>query len=129
MGPFVAAGISEANGRARTLDQYVGWFGRGGFDSSPPSTDIESRSDLRAGLRHHARDRSYHRASIGTHGATGTATVLLFSCFNPHLPSLDDAQLADDAAACIVSSLQRWPVSVFATIFSGASTALYRCRA
>src|SRR5919109_625002 len=62
MGPLVAAGLSEANGRARTLDQYVGGFGRGGFDSSPPSTDLESRSDLRAGLRHPARDRDYHRA-------------------------------------------------------------------
>jgi drug/metabolite transporter (DMT)-like permease len=54
---------------------------------------------------HHARYRSYHRASIGKHGATGTATVLLFPCFNRHLLPLDDAQMADDACAGIVSSL------------------------
>src|SRR3712207_5833130 len=56
LGPRVAAGLSEANGRASTLDQYAGGFGRGGFDSSPPSTDVESRSDVRAGRRHPARE-------------------------------------------------------------------------
>ena len=40
MGPLVAAGISEASGRARTLDEYSGWFDRGEFYSSPQPTDI-----------------------------------------------------------------------------------------
>ena len=69
LGPLVAAGLSEANGRASTLDQYAGGFDRGRFDSSPPSPDLESRSDLRAGLRHPTRDRDYHRAGVGKHGA------------------------------------------------------------
>src|SRR5688572_13604428 len=40
MGPLVAAGISKASGRVGTLGEYSGWFDRGGFHSSPQSTDI-----------------------------------------------------------------------------------------
>src|SRR5215510_10242634 len=101
LGPLVAAGLSEANGRASTLDQYAGGVGRGGVDSSPPSPDLESRSDVRAGIRHPARDRDYHRTGVSTHGAPGTATVLLRPCCNAHLLSLAAAQWADAASACL----------------------------
>src|SRR5262245_12967247 len=129
LGPRVAAGLSEANGRASTLDQYAGGFGRGGFDASSPSPNLESRRDVRAGLRHLARDRDYHRAGVGQHGAPGTATVLLRPGVNAHLLSLVGAPLAATAGAGLVAPLQRWPVAVCTTIFSGASPALYRCRA
>src|SRR5262245_45335757 len=99
LGPLVAAGLSEANGHASTLDQYAGGFDRGRFDASSPSPNLESRRDVRAGLRHLARDRDYHRSGVGQHGAPGTATVLLRPGVNAHLRSLADAPLAAAAGA------------------------------
>src|SRR5262245_22075579 len=64
-----------------------GWFDRSGFIFFTSTCRHLTGERFTGWSPDHARYRSYHSAGFGKYGATGTATVLLHTCFNPHLLS------------------------------------------